>query len=135
MIIKYNNNIVVYYMEQSLPQLYIERDVKLQLIPEETIIKHLKKLNYYNIDIEKLKNDYITDYLVSEVKKNNYYLNDEFQYIINTTLNTIINSEKYINYIKYLDYCLERSNLLMNYNNINDFYNNCTNDELLYLGY
>ena len=122
-------------MEQSLPQLYIERDVKLQLIPEETIIKHLKKLNYYNIDIEKLKNDYITDYLVSEVKKNNYYLNDEFQYIINTTLNTIINSEKYINYIKYLDYCLERSNLLMNYNNINDFYNNCTNDELLYLGY
>lgn len=122
-------------MEQSLAQLYIDRDDKLQLIPEETIIKHLKKLNY-NIDIEKLKNDFITDYLISEVKKNNYYLDDEFKYIINTSLNTIIESDKYINYIKYLNYCVERRNILKNYSsNINDFYNNCTNDELLYLGY
>jgi len=122
-------------MTESLAQLYIERDERLQLKPEETIIKHLKKLNYYNIDIEKLKNDFIKEYLISEIKKNNYYLYNDSKYIINISLDTIIQSDKYKNYIKQLEYCMERSNILIHYNNINDFYNNCTNDELLYLGY
>jgi hypothetical protein len=122
-------------MEQSLAQLYIERDAKLQLIPEETIIKHLKKLNYYNIDIENLKNNFIKNYLIDEIKNNNYCLDNNY-YIIITKLSTILDSDKYKKYIKYLNYCVERSNILINYiNNINNFYNNCTNDELLYLGY
>ena len=122
-------------MNESLAELYIERDNRLQLNSSETIIKNLKKLNYYNIDIEMLKNKFISNFLINEVKNNNYYLDDSNYYVISKSLNDILQSNEYKKYIENLNYNVERNNILSNYNNIADFYNNCTNEELLYLGY
>ena len=122
-------------MNESLAELYIERDNRLHLNSSETIIKNLKKLNYYNIDIEMLKNKFISNFLINEVKANNYYLDDNNYYVISKSLNDILQSNEYKKYIENLNYNVERNNILSNYNNIADFYNNCTNDELLYLGY
>jgi hypothetical protein len=121
-------------MNKSLPELYIERDLELNLDPCKTIINHLKKLNYYNINIQNLKNKFIEQYLIKEINSGNYNLENN-KYVINTN---IIDTIEYKKYDDYLNNILLRSIILSKYinnNNIQEFYNNCTNDELIYLGY
>jgi hypothetical protein len=109
---------------------YYQRDIDCNVDIDNCVIKHLKKLGYYNFNKESKINDFIKYEFVKRI--NEFDINN-----INTALTIIQNiktSVKFINYIKYLDYAEIRSEILSKceYNN---FYNLCNQMELDILGF
>jgi hypothetical protein len=125
-------------------QAYTNRDIYLNINYNTQIINSLKKLNYYN-----LAESVPRTLHAFKIKKLNILiaasLENEFNNIIraqtiNELLNLIEESEDYIAYQSRLQNRVERSDLLMVYinqidENIFDFYNELTLEELNILGY
>jgi hypothetical protein len=94
----------------DIAHMFYKRDLEMKLDPLDTIINHLKKLRYYNINL-----------LFEE-----------------STFSGNKDSEEYKKFKKNLNYRIERSIILSKYINkinIKEFYNSCTTEELYYLGY
>ena len=110
--------------------IYYTRDLKMNINNNETIIKHLKKLGYYNFNIEKELYDYHLNILLNKIKNDpqlKWYPGAK-----NITLNINIEENKTITSIA------NRADVLMKYSFDTDtfsFYNNLTLDELESLGY
>jgi hypothetical protein len=125
-------------------QAYTNRDIYLNINYNTQIINSLKKLNYYN-----LAESVPRTLHAFKIKKLNILiaasLENEFNNMIraqtiNELLNLIEESEDYIAYQSRLQNRVERSDLLMVYinqidENIFDFYNELTLEELNILGY
>ena len=125
-------------------QAYTNRDIYLNINYNTQIINSLKKLNYYN-----LAESVPRTLHAFKIKKLNILiaasLENEFNNIIRAQtieelLNLIEVSEDYIAYQSRLQNRVERSDLLMVYinqidENIFDFYNELTLEELNILGY
>lgn len=121
--VDHNTTINIYYL----------RDIQMNRNNNETIIKALRKLGYYNIDSEFI-NHQINNVLL---KIKNELTNNFHSSIRNKTIDEIITNE--------YEFCqqhfvtkIERSNQLSEFLTKNDtyeFYNNLTLDELSYLGY
>jgi len=122
----HNTTINIYYL----------RDVQMDSNNNETIISALKKLGYYNIDIDSDRIKFKIDNLLLKIKNE---LSNDFQSSIrNKTLNEILTNEYTNEHESFLAKRIERSNLLSHFltkNDTYDFYNSLTLDELGYLGY
>lgn len=121
---------------------YCARDFSMGLNCHEQIIKSLKKLGYYNINIPNDINNYclkkITE-LISDEFKNNFESD-----LRTKTIEQLISEIKSTNDFDYfqnkLNFKQGRAILLSKYvnghcNDIASFYNSLTLDELNYLGY
>jgi hypothetical protein len=117
--------------KNELIKMYLERDNNLKLNPMDQILSCLTKLRYYNINLNneleksikynyKLNLDNLTDYSYNEYKK--FFINtneySKIEQAIYNKLNRSINLSKFIG-----------TDLII------DFYNKCSYDELVYLGY
>lgn len=115
---------------------YYQRDVSMNLNNTNTIINSLKKLGYYNINLNIEEENYIKSKIIVWIKKNICLQSG------NVTLNDIIsqikNSEDYAHYTNKLNQKLQRYNILSGFVNSTDtfdFYSTLTLDELNYIGY
>ncbi len=114
------------------------RDIKMNLNPKEQIVNALNKLGYLNIDFDKKVKTYI-DHRLSEMILNGKITYDKtFDFYIEQ----IKASEEFKKYYKHLEFQIKRSKEMNNFlsdeitkNNLRIFYESCTEDELLYLGY
>jgi len=117
----------------SIASMYYERDLKMNIDPQYQIKHSLKKLGYLNTDYELNKQNYIKNKLSSKI-----LLELDTELYISDLINQIKNSNEYLLYCQYLDNSIKRSVELEEYlisNNIKSFYDNCTEEELEYLGY
>lgn len=117
----------------SIASMYYERDLKMNIDPQYQIKHSLKKLGYLNTDYELNKQNYIKNKLSSKI-----LLELDTELYINDLINQIKSSNEYLLYCQYLDNSIKRSVELEEYlisNNIKSFYDNCTEEELEYLGY
>lgn len=115
---------------------YIQRDINLNVNFEEQIKKHMKKLCYYDVNYDDLmKKNYIikvTDKIKGELQKD---LNSSIR---QKTLEEIINDIDFSQVNDYITNAMKRKNELDKFigtNNIREFYNSLTLQELIYLGY
>lgn len=115
---------------------YIQRDINLNLNFEEQIKKHMKKLSYYDVNYDDLmKKNYIiklNDKIKDELQK------DLYSSIRLKTLEEIINDIDFSQLHDYTTNAMKRKNELDKFigtNNIREFYNSLTLQELIYLGY
>jgi hypothetical protein len=118
----------------SIATMYYERDLQMNLKPENQIKQSLKKLGYLNTDYELRKNNFIKNKLTTKL------LSDELNtsLSINSLINEIENSFEYVSYCQYLDSIKKRGTELEEFltsNDVKNFYNSCTEEELSYLGY
>lgn len=118
----------------STATMYYERDLLMNLKPENQIKQSLEKLGYINTDHELRKNNFIKNKLTTKI------LSDELNtnLSINSLINQIENSYEYVSYCQYLDNSKKRGVELEKYlisNDVKNFYNSCTEEELAYLGY
>jgi len=115
----------------EIVNMYITRDKRMNIEPKKAIIDHLEKLGYLYIDIQ----NEITAFIKFNYKKNI----DSLNFISYNDYNdAFINSPKYDEFKSSIQNRINRSVKLSSFNGttlIEDFYNNCTVDELLYLGY
>jgi hypothetical protein len=115
---------------------YYQRDISMNLNNANTIIKHLRKLGYYNINLNVEEELYLKFQIINWVKNNSCLLS------ANVTLNDIIsqikNSEDYMHYRDKLYSKIERTNNLCRFISSTDtyeFYSALTLNELNYIGY
>lgn len=113
----------------KLVTLYVERDSNMKLDRSEIILASIKKLGYYNLNVsqeldrcirEKFRKENIVDISYNDYKKN-FEKSSEYNIVSTIYANKI---ERCIKLAKYIG-----TNLNL------DFYNDCTIDELYYLGY
>lgn len=109
-------------------QLYIDRDIKMNLNNNEQLRFSINKLSIQD------KETCLKNMLINILNKTKIINMDNF---IDTVTN-IINSQEYIKFSESIDEKINRSNELQQFINDIDstnFYNFLTYDELLYLGY
>lgn len=125
------------YDHQTTVNSYYNRDVQLNLNNNNTIIKSLKKLGYYNIDLD-TETKHLSLSLLLQKIHNELTSNWESQ-IKNKTLSELLSNNVYTDQrYTYLITKHNRSLVLSEYINSTDtfdFYNNLTLKELNYLGY
>jgi hypothetical protein len=115
----------------STAQMFYERDISMNLDLKNQINKSLCKLGYLDLDYDKKCKEYI-DYKLSRM-----IVNGELNYDkpLNLYVYDIKETNEFQQYCNHLNYCQKRFNELKNLTEIKDFYENCTEQELEYLGY
>ena len=117
---------------ENLVNAYYIRDKEMYINNNSTIIKALKKLGYYNIDINtELSNNYINK-LLDKIK--NELTNNFNSNIRNKTLNELIIYEAEPSILNRYNRSIELVRYLDKEDTF-DFYNSLNIDELEYLGY
>ena len=114
---------------QSIAEMYYERDVSMNLDPNQSIYSSLKKLRYIEIDEKKDENDFKV-FLFKKYLKD-YNKLDEYKEAVD-------NSDEFIKYKKHRKLSRERGQFLSKFlqsGNNKKFYENLTDDELEYIGY
>jgi hypothetical protein len=122
-------------VKQNIIESYYNRDITLNINPKLNIIKHMNKLNYKFINKSNILSLYLNDCYISDIK---WFIIDPSKTSYNEWLSTFQKTTKYDNLIKQIDYRIKRSIELSRFigsDKIIDFYNNCTIEELTYLGY
>ena len=127
--------------KNSLIKYLCQRDLLKNYFPKDQIIKYLKDLNYYNVDTSKE----IKKYLINALAKVIY---DELTYDFYSSMNDqkvgellekIKSSDEYKSFITQLNKNIERGFVLSKFisecNNILNFYNALTLEELNKLNY
>lgn len=100
-------------------------------LTSEIVIDNLKKLNYYNINKIELINNFIDNYIINKIISHKINCNKNIIYYINECKE----SEEFKSFNIFIDYKIKRSIELSNFiYKPNNFYDNCTNEELEYLG-
>jgi hypothetical protein len=115
----------------STAQMFYERDIRMNLDLKNQINKSLCKLGYLDLDYDKKCKEYI-DYTLSRMIRNcelNY--DNTLKFYVDYIKQTF-EFQEYCNHLKYSQ---KRFNELKNLTEIKDFYENCTEQELEYLGY
>ena len=111
---------------------YYLRNLEMNINNNNNIIKSLKKLGYYNLDVEEEYKRYYIDTLFKKI--DNELSNNWDSSIKNKTINDLMSD----NIDPSLTSRIDRSNILSKYLNKDDtldFYNDLTLEELNYLGY
>ena len=123
--------------KEEIVKLYLERDRDLALSTQDIVTDALKKLGYYNYDIESQLRYYEKSYVIEQIR-------DSFDLIRDESINTMITRYRESDDYKNLYICCEnkqnRSNFLQSkldsfYESLHTFYSTLTIDELSYLGY
>jgi len=127
--------------KNSLIKYLCQRDLLKNYFPKDQIIKYLKDLNYYNVDTSKE----IKKYLINALSK---VISDELTYDFYSSLNDqkvgeilekIKLSDEYKSFTNQLNKNIERGFVLSKFisdcNNILNFYNALTLEELNKLNY
>lgn len=112
------------------PEKFYQRDIEYNLNNDETVIKHLKKLGYYNFNKETRAKNFIKSVFARRINEFDVENTDSAYKLVQN----IKTSEQYISYLQRLDYVEERSEVFSNctYDN---FYNLCNQVELEVLGW
>jgi hypothetical protein len=129
-----NNLIGIDYL--TTVNAYHQRDIEMNINNNESIIKSLKKLGYYNnIDYQQLDIELKKSYIENLFKKINNELSSSWDSSIkNKTINELISYEINPSLLNKMN----RTNSLSKFLNETDtfnFYNDLTIGELSYLGY
>jgi hypothetical protein len=107
----------------DLVKLYTERDEAMKLDKKDLIQKHIKKLGYYNINFDtELEKNLLYHYKMDNTEVSFYEYKELNSAKLYDTINNRIKRSNVLN--KFLDTDLNE-----------DFYNKCTVEELVYLGY
>lgn len=110
-------------------KMYVDRDNNMKLDCVECILFSIKKLGYYNLNVSyELDKRVRTKFDQLNIKDLSY---NGYKKAFETT-------EEYNGMVKNISHMIERSVKLAKYigTNLNEeFYSNCTLDELMYLGY
>jgi hypothetical protein len=117
----------------SLAEIYYVRD-KDSNNPQEIILNNMIKLGYYNINKTKIYKLYIKQYLIKLIKNDKLDYTKSFEFYINEYKK----QDEYKLFMNEIDRKISRCLILSKYldtNKIKEFYNDCLEDELLYLGY
>jgi hypothetical protein len=127
--------------KNSLIKYLCQRDLLKNYFPKDQIIKYLKDLNYYNVDTSKE----VKKYLINALSK---VISDELTYDFYSSLNDqkvgeilekIKLSDEYKSFTNQLNKNIERGFVLSKFisdcNNILNFYNALTLEELNKLNY
>lgn len=135
------NNELLNIDKNSIITALTKRDMIKNYFPQEQVIKYLIQLNYYNIDISKESNTYLINNLnkVLSLELNND-INSSIKYkTIDELLNLIKETNDYKSFLTHLNHKIERAFLLSKYitncNNVLNFYNALTLEELNQLNY
>lgn len=110
------------------------RDIKLNNDPKIQITNALKKLGYLDLDYENRQKKYIETILSKMILNSNIDYNKSFSFYIEQIKET----NEYKQYNEYLLYSHKRYEELKKHildSKLKDFYDNCTKEELAYLGY
>lgn len=118
-----------------------QRDLIKNYFPREQVLKYLKELNYYNIDIDKETKIYLIselNKLIMEELNINFNSNIKTQ-TIDENLICIKESNEYKMFVSKLYNKIERAIILSKHigecNNILNFYNDLTLEELNQINY
>lgn len=119
---------------------YCVRDEFMGLDNYENRIKHMKKLGYDLEVINNLKSNSQEKFINNEMKRlYGEYINNNVDVIINISelIEMYENSEEYVKMCDRIDFKINRYNFLKDKleTNMYDFYNNLTEEELIYLGW
>jgi hypothetical protein len=118
----------------SIATIYYNRDLEMNLKPENQIKQSLEKLKYLNTDYKLMKKHFIKNKLI--IKLSSEELDTSLS--INELIEQIEKSDEYLLYCQNLNNNKERGIELEKFllsNDIKNFYNNCTEEELEYLGF
>ena len=123
--------------QEEIIKLYLERDNKLTTSTQDIVTDALKKLGFYNYDIEIQLRRYEKSYVLEQIT-------ESFDLVRDESINTIITRYRNLDDYKNLQHVCEnrqnRSNFLHSnmdayFENLHTFYSALTIDELSYLGY
>jgi uncharacterized membrane protein len=118
----------------SIATMYYERDLQMNLKPENQIKQSLEKLKYLNANYELMRKDFIKNKLTAKLSLDDL----DTSLTINELIKQIEDNTEYLSYCQYLDNSKKRGSELEKFlisNDVKDFYNSCTEEELAYLGY
>jgi hypothetical protein len=123
--------------QEEIIKLYLERDIKLASPTQDIVINALKKLGFYNYDIEIDLRQYEKSYVIKHISESFDLARDES---INTMITRYHESDDYKNLHSKCVNRQNRSNLLHSnldsyFGNLHTFYSALTINELEYLGY
>ena len=123
--------------QEEIIKLYLERDTKLTTPTQDIVTGALKKLGFYNYDIETQLRRYEKSYVLEQITESYDLVRDE---TINTMITRYRNSDDYKNLQHVCENRQNRSNFLHSnmdayFENLHTFYSALTIDELAYLGY
>ena len=123
--------------QEEIIKLYLERDITLASPAQDIVINALKKLGFYNYDIETDLRRYEKSYVLEQITESFDLVRDES---INTMITRYRNLDDYKNLLRRCENRQNRSNLLHSilnayFENLHTFYCALTIDELEYLGY
>ena len=123
--------------QEEIIKLYLERDITLASPAQDIVINALKKLGFYNYDIETDLRRYEKSYVLEQITESFDLVRDES---INTMITRYRNLDDYKNLQARCENRQNRSNLLHSnmdayFENLHTFYSALTIDELEYLGY
>lgn len=123
--------------QEEIIKLYLERDMVSSTTTQDIVINALKKLGFYNYDIETELRQYEKLYVIKQISESFDLVRDES---INTIINRYHESDDYKNlHTKFVNR-QNRSNFLHSnmdayFENLHTFYCALTLNELEYLGY
>ncbi len=123
--------------QEEIIKLYLERDIQLSASTQDIVTDALKKLGFYNYDIETELRRYEKSYVLEQISESFDFVRDES---INTMINRYRNLDDYKNLQHVCENRQNRSNFLHSnlnayFENLHTFYCALTIDELSYLGY
>jgi hypothetical protein len=123
--------------QEEIIKLYLERDIQLSASTQDIVTDALKKLGFYNYNIETELRRYEKSYVLEQITESYDFVRDE---TINTMITRYRNSDDYKNLQARCENRQNRSNLLHSnlnayFENLHTFYCALTIDELSYLGY
>ena len=123
--------------QEQIIKLYLERDIQLSTSTQDIVTSALKKLGFYNYDIETQLRRYEKSYVLEQITESFDLVRDES---INTIITRYRNLDDYKNLQTRCENRQNRSNLLHSnldayFENLHTFYSALTIDELSYLGY
>jgi hypothetical protein len=123
--------------QEEIIKLYLERDIQLSATTQDIVTDALKKLGFYNYDIETELRRYEKSYVLEQIT-------ESFDFVRDESINTIITRYRNLDDYKNLQHVCENrqnrsnflhSNLNAYFENLHTFYCALTIDELSYLGY
>ena len=133
----YYNNQEQEQDQEQIIKLYLERDIQLTTSTQDIVTDALKKLGFYNYDIETQLRQYEKSYVLEQITESFDLVRDES---INTMITRYRNLDDYKNLQHVCENRQNRSNFLHSnlnayFENLHTFYCALTIDELAYLGY
>jgi hypothetical protein len=121
--------------KEQIVENYYNRDLKLNIDLTKHIINHLTKLDYNYVNKSKLLKLFLHNKYISDIKCDAL---EPSKISYNEWLVSVKETFLYKNILNNIDNKIKRSILLSKYvgtNDIKNFYNDCTLEELTYLGY